>query len=84
MAPAKSKAAPAPARERVYYIVNPAGCIHDVDREHAANRLRIVGWRIATSAEVAELHARGGEQRANNPICAPWAPDPDLGVELPE
>ena len=78
MAPSK-KAQPAqqPASERTYYIVNKAGAIHEVDYEHAKARLRQVGFRIATAAEVAELAQRGGEQRANDPICAPWSPDPD-------
>jgi hypothetical protein len=74
-------AAPAPSGRR-YFIVNPKGCIHEVEREHAKWRLSIVGWRMATAAEVAELDARGGEQRADDPICTPWSPDPDSQIDV--
>lgn len=90
--PPRKQAQPEQA-ERRYFIVNPAGCIHEVDREHAHNRLKyFVGWRMATKAEVAELNTerRGpngarlapGEQRADAPICTPWTPDPDQQIEL--
>ncbi len=73
-------AAAAPVGRR-YFIVNKAGAIHEVDREHARVRLAQVGFRMATAAEVAELEARGGEQRANDPICTPWSPDPDALID---
>jgi len=78
--PAAAAAAPDP--EKIYHIVNPAGAIHQVDRAHAENRLRTVGWRMATAAEIAELGKRAGNQRAGEPICQPWAPDPDLAVDV--
>jgi hypothetical protein len=37
---------------------------------------------MATAAEVAELDARGGEQRADDPICTPWSPDPDSQIDV--
>lgn len=84
--PTTPKSSALPARraassEKRYFIVNPAGAIHEVTREHARERLKVVGWRMATSAEVAELNARGGNQRADDPICTPWSPDPDVDAE---
>ncbi len=78
--------------QRRYFIVNPAGCIHEVERDHAANRLKVAGWRMATKDEVAQLNTdrRGpngakiaaGEQRADAPICTPWTPNPDSQIDL--
>lgn len=79
--PAQPATQSAPKAGRRYFIVNKAGAIHEVDREHARERLRQVGYRLATPAEVAELEARGGEQRADNPICTPWSPDPDAQID---
>jgi len=58
-----------------YYVVNPAGAVHGVTREHAAARLRTVGWRVATAAEIAEYEKRT-EQRFDDPIAEPWNPEP--------
>lgn len=77
---AKVKTTESP-QEKTYYIVNPAGAIHAVDYEHARWRLQSVGWRSATAEEVAEYRARGGNQVHNNPICAPWTPEPVALVE---
>lgn len=60
--------------DKVYWLVNPSGAIHAVDRAHAQERLRVLGWRIATVDEVAKLEAAGFNQRADRPICAPWNP----------
>lgn len=76
---ARPAVADAPARR--YFVVNKAGAIHECDREHARWRLGQVGYRMATPAEVAELAARGGEQRADDPICTPWSPDPDAQID---
>lgn len=59
-----------------FFIVNPAGAIHEVTEEHAQARLYLPGWRSATLDEVKELMARGGEQRFDEPICEPWRPAP--------
>lgn len=82
--PQPKAAKAAPKVEKTYYIVNPKGTIHSVDRAHAAWRLRTVGWRMATPEEVQLLRDAGGEQRADSPIATPWSPDPDLGPEIPE
>ena len=70
--------------EKVYYIVNPHGAIHDVSREHARMRLRQPGWRMATQAEVKKLRAAKGLQLADKPICPPWNPEPDAEPEIEE
>ena len=63
----------------VYYIVNPAGAVHSVERDHAAWRLRTAGWRMATEEEIAAY--RGQEiQRHDRPIAPKWAPDPDKQI----
>lgn len=61
----------------VYYIVNPSGAIHSVDRAHAADRLKTAGWRLATEEEIAAYLVPESIQRHDRPICAPWTADPD-------
>lgn len=68
--------------EKSYFLVNPAGAIHSVSREHARERLKLAGWRLASQAEVDELRARSGHQRWDDPICAPWTPEPPLEPEV--
>jgi hypothetical protein len=84
MATRKTSAQPgetaSPAKR--YFIVNPAGAIHEVTREMARERLRQVGYRMATAEEVARLEAAGGNQRADRPLCEPWSADPDVEPEL--
>lgn len=73
----KRKAAKQKEQPARYFIVNPAGAIHEVNQAHAQQRLRQPGWRQATTAEVKELlYARGGNQRFDDPICDPWNPAP--------
>lgn len=74
--------AKAEKKERRYFLVNPAGAIHELTYEHAKERLKSVGWRKATSEEIAELARRGGHQVHDNPICPRWSPDPDAQIEL--
>ena len=76
-------AAPAPAAEqpRRYFIVNPAGAIHEVDREHARWRLAQPGWRVATPDEIAALAERSGLQVHDRPIAPRWSPDPDAQLD---
>lgn len=72
-----------PKRQRangVYYLVNPAGAIHSVDRDHAAWRLRSPGWRLAEEDEI-ETYVGQKLQRADRPICQKWSPDPDEQLE---
>lgn len=72
----------APVAGRAYYIVNPAGAIHSVTREHAAGRLRQVGFRMATKDEIAALEHAGGHQVAGKPLAAPHTADPDAAIDL--
>lgn len=66
--------------EKIYYLVNPAGAIHTVSREHATLRLQSdARYRIATPEEV-EVFKEIKVQRADRPIARPWSPDPDLGA----
>lgn len=65
------------AKPKEYFLVNPAGAIHSVTREHARERMKKAGWRIATNEEVAELKRRGNHQLFDDPICKPWSPDPE-------
>lgn len=71
---------PAPAEQaapRRYFIVNPRGAIHEVEREHARMRLRQAGWRMATAEEIDALAAKNGKQVFDKPIVKPWTGDPD-------
>ncbi len=70
------------AQEKRYWMVNPAGAVHEVDREHAAMRLRQGGgWRKATQAEIRQyLSTR--IQRWDKPIAPRWQPDPDDEPEV--
>lgn len=76
-----ARPAKADEAERAYYIVNPAGAVHSVTREHARGRLAIVGWRMATADEVT-AYQNQEIQRHDRPIARPWTPDPDAHVDL--
>lgn len=80
----------------VFYLVNPAGAIHDVTRQHARVRLQQVGWRKATESEIRKLldnkigmKVKDGEgnvslhaiQTFDEPLCEPWSPDPEGDLE---
>ena len=75
------EAPPTPVKRQsangVYYIVNPSGAIHSVDRAHAADRLKTAGWRLATEEEIGLYLVPESIQRHDRPICAPWTADPD-------
>lgn len=65
----------------LYYIVNPAGAIHDVTRSHAERLLGLPGYRNASPDEVALLR-QTPVQRFDRPLCAPFRPTPiPVGVE---
>jgi hypothetical protein len=68
-------------KEKVYYIVNPAGAVHVVTREHARSRLRQVGYRMATKEEVA-AYKKAKVQVHDQPIAEPWSPEPEPEPEL--
>lgn len=66
-----------------YFIINPAGAVHEVDREHARWRLKQPGFRMADQAEV-DAYLKQPVQRADRPIATPFEattdlPEPDLG-----
>lgn len=60
-----------------YFIVNPAGAIHEVTYEHAQARLAQPGYRMAKAAEVRKLTAAGGKQLWDEPICEPFSTEPE-------
>lgn len=66
-----------PAR---YFIVNPAGAVHEVTREHAAQRLRQVGWRKATKAQI-DQYLSQRVQKHDEPIAEPFNPEPEAFEE---
>jgi len=70
--------------DKTYYIVNPAGAIHDVPASLAKERLKIVGWRLATKEEIRKLFKANGSQRAGKAICPKWTPEPPADQEIPE
>lgn len=65
-----------PEKEKTYYIVNPSGAVHSVTRAHARDRLGMVGWRMASAAEIA-TYKEQRIQRSDQPIAQPFSPDPD-------
>ena len=69
--------------EKTYYIVNPAGAIHQVNEAHAKWRLGIVGWRLATKEEIQKLLDAKGAQEWDEPICEPFTSEPGE-QELPK
>ena len=43
------------SEEKNYLIVNPKGVMHVVSEAHARERLKLVGWRLASPEEKASL-----------------------------
>lgn len=60
-----------------YFIVNPSGAIHECTYAHAKNRLKEVGWRMATGEEVKAYNAAKGHQVAGEPLAKPWSVEPE-------
>ncbi len=60
-----------------HYIVNPGGAVHQVSREHALERLKLAGWRMATGEEIARYDPENAIQIAGRPFGAPWQPGGD-------
>lgn len=79
----KTETLPKPAKRQglggAYYIVNPAGAVHGVTRDHAKARLAVAGWRMATEDEIATYQSQE-IQRHDRPIATPWSPDPDAQI----
>ncbi|MEM7344590.1 MAG: hypothetical protein AAF485_10130 [Chloroflexota bacterium] len=63
-----------------YFIVNPAGAVHEVTAEHMKARLKDGRYRAAKPAEV-EQYLNREVQRADDPIASPHTTDPDEAME---
>lgn len=59
-----------------FLIVNPKGIMHVVSEQHARERLKIVGWRLATDDEKKAYFEAGGNQRFDSPLAAKFSPEP--------
>ena len=70
--------------EKTYFIVNPAGAIHQVNREHAKMRLKQPGFRMARPDEIVRLKAAKGNQTWDHPIAKKFTAEPDEQVILPD
>lgn len=55
-----------------FFVVNPAGAVHQVTKSHARELIKTVGWRLATNAEI-EQYDGTKIQRFNKPIAKPFA-----------
>ena len=65
-----------------YFIVNPSGCLHEVTKELAAEKLATIGYRMATKAEIAKYKTKKGKQTVRDtPIGKPFSTDPDEAAE---
>ena len=68
-------------RTKKYFIVNPAGAIHEVSEAHATTRLQQVGYRQPTKAELT-AYKKTRTQRFDNPIAKPFNAVPVAVVEV--
>lgn len=66
-----------------FYLVNPKGTIHVVSYDHARERLKTAGYRLAVDPEIA-VYLESRVQRHDRPICEPWSPEPEVVEDLPE
>ncbi len=51
--------------------------VHQVSREHALERLKLPGWRMATGEEIARYNGENAIQVAGRPFGTPWQPGGD-------
>lgn len=82
------------AKTDVIYLINPAGCMHEVSRAHARARMKeSAGFRPATKKQIAEYFDAIEEakrkkkpfiQSAEKPMFEPWTPEPPEEQELPD
>lgn len=70
-------------KQQFFHIVNPAGAIHVVDRDHARWRLGQVGFRLATADEIAAYEGAGGTQHAGELFAPAFSPEPPELPDLP-
>lgn len=66
-----------------FFLRNPHGTIHEVDREHAKRRLAVAGWFLATDDEI-EQYKEARVQLWDKPIGEKWDPEPEVVDELAE
>ena len=62
--------------EKSYLIVNPKGIMHVVSEEHARQRLKLAGWRLASPDEKKAYFEASGNQRFDRPLASPFSPQP--------
>ncbi len=73
-----------------YFIINPAGALHEVTKEHATERLTDdPRYRMATKAEIkkyldylASQKKNGSMSRAFPPVAPRWKPEAETGVDV--
>lgn len=63
-----------------FFIVNPAGAVHEVNEDHAKVRLGQIGYRMATKPEIDEYLKRP-TQLFDDPIAEPFQAEP-VGVDI--
>lgn len=81
--PDKKKAEKLQGKDGVYWIVNPAGAVHNVSKQHGVDRMMTsLGYRWATEAEITKCINRE-VQRFDDPICEAWSPEPPEPIETP-
>jgi len=72
------------SEEKNYLIVNPKGVMHVVSEAHARERLKLVGWRLASPEEKQAYFEAKGNQRFDRPLAAPFSPAPLVDEALTE
>lgn len=72
------------SEEKNYLIVNPKGVMHVVSEAHARERLKLVGWRLASPEEKQAYFDAKGNQRFDKPLAAPFSPAPLVDEALTE
>lgn len=81
------------AQAKRYFIVNPAGALHEVSKERAIEMLRwYPGSRMATPGEIAKWEAYVEENkksknshkgsRAFGPVAEAWEPEQEVEAEF--
>jgi pyruvate/2-oxoglutarate dehydrogenase complex dihydrolipoamide acyltransferase (E2) component len=66
-----------------YYIVNPAGAVHECEIDYCKWRLRDSRYRLASDAEI-ERFKETRVQTANNPIAPPQKVEDVFVPEVPD
>lgn len=82
------------AKSDVIYLINPAGCMHEVTRDHARTKMKeSAGYRVASkdqikkyfdAIEAAKRKEKPFIQSHEKPLFDPWTPEPPEEQELPD